>query len=210
MSAPIREPLAIATPTDADGRLEVSVARSLNEILEVIAVRAIVYIGEQTCPFEEEIDGNDFAGATHLLLRARGEAVGTLRLRWFADFAKLERVAIRAEHRGGPAARVLVGAAFDLAARKGYRRMIGHAQARLVPFWRQYRARVRCERPRFVFSDHEYVEIEAELSPGPNVLNADADPIVLLRPEGDWDRPGVLDKSAGRPATNPHGRRCVN
>ncbi|HWE48041.1 MAG TPA: GNAT family N-acetyltransferase, partial [Caulobacteraceae bacterium] len=156
-------------------------------------------------------DGNDFAGATHLLLRARAQPVGTLRLRWFADFAKLERVAIRADHRGGRAARVLIAAAFDLAARKGYRRMIGHAQERLVPFWKQYRAHVRDHRPRFVFSDHEYVEIEAELASPANALGADADPIVLLRPEGDWDRPGVLDNSATRPASNPHKRRrCVN
>jgi predicted GNAT family N-acyltransferase len=210
MSAPIREPIQAAARTDLAGRFEVAVARSLNELLEVMAVRAIVYMGEQTCPFEEEIDGNDFAGATHLMLRARGECVGALRLRWFAEFAKLERVAIRAEHRGGPAARVLVGAAFDLAARKGYRRMIGHAQARLVPFWRQYRARPRAGRPPFVFSDHEYVEIEADLPRPTNALGADADPIVLLRPEGDWDRPGVLDKSAVRPASNPHKRRCVN
>jgi len=210
MSAPITAPLEAAARTDVDGRFEVAVARSLNELMEVIAVRAIVYMGEQSCPFEEEIDGNDFAGATHLMLRARGECVGTLRLRCFADFAKLERVAIRVEHRGGPAARVLVGAAFDLAARKGYRHMIGHAQARLVPFWRQYRARPRRGRPSFTFSDHEYVEIEADLPRPANVLSADADPIVLLRPEGDWDRPGVLDKSAGRPATNPHRRRCVN
>ena len=64
-------------------------------------------------------------------------------------------------------------------------------------------------RPSFTFSDHEYVEIEAELPQPANALSADADPIVLLRPEGDWDRPGVLDKSADRPATNPHKRRCI-
>jgi hypothetical protein len=27
---------------------------------------------------------------------------------------------------------------------------------------------------------------------------------VLIRPEGDWDKPGVLDLSATRPPTNPH------
>jgi predicted GNAT family N-acyltransferase len=210
MSAPIREPLEATARTDADGRFEVSVARSLNEMMEVVAARAIIYMGEQTCPFEEEFDGNDFAGATHLLLRVRGDVVGTARLRWFADFAKLERVAIRTEHRGGRAARVLIDAAYDLAARKGYRRMLGHAQARLAPFWKQHRWRVRDSRPRFVFSDHEYVEFEIDLPKPANALSADADPIVLLRPEGDWDRPGVLDKSAARPATNPHRRRCVN
>jgi len=26
---------------------------------------------------------------------------------------------------------------------------------------------------------------------------------VIIRPEGDWDRPGVLDLSAGREVTSP-------
>jgi hypothetical protein len=26
---------------------------------------------------------------------------------------------------------------------------------------------------------------------------------VIIRPEGDWDRPGVLDISAGRAVTSP-------
>ena len=38
-----------------------------------------------------------------------------------------------------------------------------------------------------------------------DALGFDTDPMVLLRPEGDWDRPGILDRSAGRPATNPLG-----
>ena len=33
-----------------------------------------------------------------------------------------------------------------------------------------------------------------------DALGFDTDPMVLLRPEGDWDRPGILDRSAGRPA----------
>jgi hypothetical protein len=54
-----------------------------------------------------------------------------------------------------------------------------------------------------VFSDHDYVEIVAETTPPPNALTIDTDPMILLRPEGEWDTPGVLDWSADRPATNP-------
>ena len=189
--------------------MEVKVAHTLDEILEVIALRSIVYMGEQRCPFDEEFDGNDFAGATHVLLRHGRHLVGTLRLRWVAAFAKLERVAILKEYRGGPGTRLLIEGAFALVARKGYRRILGHAQARLTPFWKRYRAGPRPGRARFAFSDHEYVEIEAELPPATDALTEDCDPIVLLRPEGDWDRPGVLDRSVRRPATNPHERRCV-
>ena len=57
---------------------------------------------------------------------------------------------------------------------------------------------------RVIFSDHEYVETMRELEPPPDAINFDSDPHLLLRPEGEWDRPGVLDRSRQRPATNPH------
>lgn len=203
MNAPLRK-LTPAHPYFENNALQVSVASTLNDLMQVIALRAIVYMAEQTCPFEEEYDGNDFAGATHLIVRRCGEPVGVLRLRWFADFAKLERVAVRREERGRTATLALIRAAIELAERKGYRKIIGHAQARLVPFWkRQFGFSPRNGRPAFAFSDHEYVEMERELSPPANAVDIDCDPMMLLRPEGAWDRPGVLDYSVHRPATNP-------
>jgi hypothetical protein len=101
--------------------------------------------------------------------------------------------------------RALLDAAFDLAARKGYRRVMGHTQRRLAPVLMRYGGvQVRKDRPGFVFSDHEYVETIRELNPPDDAVNIDSDPMVLLRPEGVWDRPGVLDHSQERPATNPH------
>ena len=58
---------------------------------------------------------------------------------------------------------------------------------------------------RFVFSDHEYVEIVCELPPHPAPVQIGQDPMVIIRPEGAWDEPGVLEASAARPATNPTG-----
>jgi predicted GNAT family N-acyltransferase len=187
-------------------RYETVVARTLEDLMQVMMVRSLVYIGEQQCPYDEEYDGNDFCGATHLILRRNNEPIGTLRIRWFADFAKLERVAIRPEHRGTRATLELVREAFRIAEKKGYRKILGHAQARLLPFWgRYFKGFPRQSRERFVFSDHDYVEIVAETTPPADALTIDSDPMELLRPEGAWDRPGVLDWSAARPATNPLG-----
>lgn len=183
------------------------VARTLEDLMQVMTIRSLVYIGEQQCPYAEEYDGNDFCGATHLILRRGAEPIGTLRIRWFADFAKLERVAVRPEHRGTRATLELVREAFRIAEKKGYRKILGHAQARLLPFWgRHFKGFPRDTRENFVFSDHDYVEIVAETNPPPDAISIDSDPMVLLRPEGEWDRPGVLDWSADRPATNPLAR----
>ncbi|QUD87655.1 GNAT family N-acetyltransferase [Phenylobacterium montanum] len=180
---------------------EVRIARTLNDLMQVMAVRTLVYMGEQACPYDEEFDGNDFAGATHLILRKADEPVGVVRLRWFADFAKLERLSIRKEHRGGPGLMMLSREAFDLARRKGYRRLMGHAQLRVVPFWKRYfQGRVRDGRNPFSFSDYDYVELEFDLAPVADAITINSEPLVLLRPEGDWDRPGVIDRSVARSA----------
>lgn len=194
------EPIAcLARP-----RYETTVARTLEDLMQVMMIRSLVYIGEQKCPYDEEYDGNDFSGATHLILRRNKEPIGTLRIRWFADFAKLERVAVRTEYRGTRATLELVREAFRIAERKGYRKILGHAQARLLPFWsRHFKGMPRQSREAFVFSDHDYVEIVAETTPPSDALTIDSDPMILLRPEGEWDRPGVLDWSTARPATNP-------
>jgi predicted GNAT family N-acyltransferase len=192
----------VALPKEA---VTVTVARTLDEVMQALAIRSVVYMGEQVCPYDEEYDGNDFAGATHLVARIGREPVGVIRLRWFCDFAKLERFTVRSTCRGGTVPRALLNAAFDLAARKGYRRIMGHTQVRLAPVLMRFGGvKVRTDRPTFTFSDHEYVETVRELEPPPDAITFDSDPFLLLRPEGEWDRPGVLDRSRQRPPTNPH------
>ena len=200
MNAPFK-PLAANLPVETAGEvgLTVVVARTMDDLMRVMTVRSLVYMAGQACPYDEEFDGNDFAGATHLLLLKQGEPIGVVRLRWFAGFAKLERLAIRAEYRGGCGLMLLSKAAFSHAARKGYRRLMGHAQARLVPYWKRYfQGRLRAGRAPFSFSDHDYVEMEFDLQPPEDAIDIDADPLVLLRPEGDWDRPGTLERSGAR------------
>ncbi len=205
MTANVRLPLEARATTEVDeGELTVSVCRTLDDIMQAVAVRALVYMGEQACPYEEEYDGNDFSGATHLLLRRDGEPIGTLRIRWFADFAKTERVAVRKEYRGGRATLMLILAAKKLAERKNYRKLLGYGPVRLIPFWRQYfNAYVLRDRDRFVVSDHDYVEMVVEAQPPPNAITLDSEPLIVLRPEGAWDAPGPLDRSVERTATNP-------
>lgn len=180
-------------PRARDG-YTVTVARTLEDLAQVHAVRTLVYMGDQDCPYDEEYDGNDLCGATHLLLRCGREPVGVARVRWFADFAKFERLAVRSEHRGGPGLMMICRAVFDLAGRKGYRRMLAHVQVRGEAFWRRYFGGApRPGRPRFAFSGYDYMEIEFELAAHPCAVGLASPPMVLLRPEGAWDKPGVLE-----------------
>jgi predicted GNAT family N-acyltransferase len=172
----------------------------MEEMTRVIAIRSAVYIGEQHCPFEEEFDGNDFS-ATHLICHKGHEPVGCMRIRYFADFAKLERLAVRDAHRNAGLAGQIVDTAIELCRKKGYRVLYAHSQKRLVHFWEK-RGFVRMANAReFAFSDFDYVEVKLEAEEHPQCITLSDGPYVLIRPEGQWDVPGVLELSANRSAS---------
>jgi predicted GNAT family N-acyltransferase len=204
MNAIVTKPRAVEAAPEPLIDVTIEVARSLDDLLRVMSVRTLAFMGDQSCPYDEEFDHNDFAGATHLLLKVRGEPAGVARMRWFGEFAKLERVAVVRRFRGGKASIALIEAAVKLAQRKGYRTLLAYAQPRMMPLWQAaFDVRPAGRRDGFVFSDHEYCELVVDLKPVEGALRVDDDPLVLNRPEGAWDIPGVLDQSAVRGATNP-------
>jgi len=189
-------------PGTAPDKIGITVARDLEDLGRVIAIRSAVYIGEQACPYEEEYDGNDLA-ATHLIAYAGDEPAGCLRMRFFADFAKIERLAVRKEFRKSRAAFQLVQAGLKLCQKKGYRRAYGHSQTRLVNFWGRFGFRTFEGGQNLVFSDFDYVEMVADLEPDPHPVTIGGDPYLIIRPEGHWHAQGILERSASRPATSP-------
>lgn len=184
-------------PNTAEREITVGVARSFDDLMRVVSVRTAVYISEQECPYEEEFDGNDLAG-THLLGYVGGEPAGCVRIRFFADFAKIERVAVKKEFRHTRLAVQMIRAAIELSRVKGYKRLYGHAQKRLVSFWSHFGFRPYNGAHQLVFSDYEYVEMVAEMENHPDAINIGADPYVVNRPEGRWHMPGILERSAQR------------
>jgi predicted GNAT family N-acyltransferase len=183
-------------------KLVARIASTADDIAKVFALRAAVFMAEQECPYEEEFDGNDYCG-THVLGLVDGVPAATLRIRYFADFVKIERLAVLPRFRRTAIAREVVEYGLELVRRKGYTKMYGQAQIRLVNFWRKFGFEPMAKNSALVFSDHEYVEIAGSLAPHADRLTMHSDPYMLIRAEGRWDVPGVLDSSASREATNP-------
>jgi predicted GNAT family N-acyltransferase len=189
-------------PDAAPGEVNVTIARTFEDLMRVVTVRSAVYIGQQECPYEEEFDGNDLC-ATHLLGYVGHEPAGCMRVRFFADFAKIERLAIREEFRKTRTAFQLVRAGFRLCQKKGYTRVYGHSQKRLVNFWSRFGFRVMEGGQNFVFSDFDYVEIVADIERDPDSITIGSGPYTIIRPEGRWQVPGILERSASRAVTRP-------
>ncbi|MBV9062149.1 MAG: GNAT family N-acetyltransferase [Alphaproteobacteria bacterium] len=183
--------------------LKAVVAATPDAIQRVFAVRAAVFMSEQDCPYDEEFDGNDFC-ATHILGLANDEPAAVLRVRFFAEFAKLERLAVLPRFRRTLISKMVVDAGIEIARRKGYRALYGHAQKRLARFWSRFGFQPLKKNFKLVYSDHEYIEMAAYIEPHESPITMMSDPYIIVRPEGDWDSLGALDRSAARPATNPH------
>jgi predicted GNAT family N-acyltransferase len=159
-------------------------------------------MADQECPYDEEFDGNDFS-ATHLIGYVGAEPGGCLRIRYFAEFAKIERLAVRKEFRQTRLAFQLVRAGIELCRVKGYRRLYGHAQKRLVNFWARFGFHTFEGGRELAFSDFDYVEMVLDAARHPQAISIGVDPYIMIRPEGRWHVPGILERSAIRPVTRP-------
>jgi predicted GNAT family N-acyltransferase len=182
--------------------LSVRVARSFDDLMRVVSIRSAVYIGEQECPYDEEYDGNDMSG-THLLGFVGNEPAGCTRIRFFADFAKIERLAVRKEFRTTRLSMHLARASIELARVKGYRVLYSHVQRHMINFNARFGFKILEGRPQFAFSDFDYVEMVAHVAPHPDAITLGADPYKVIRPEGRWHVPGILEASATREVRRP-------
>jgi predicted GNAT family N-acyltransferase len=184
-------------PGQSHAETSITVARTLEDLLRVVSVRSAVYIAEQRCPYDEEFDGNDFCGS-HLLGYAGDEPVGCLRIRYFAGFAQLERLAVRQEFRSRRLGTLLMQAGIEFCRAKGYRVIYGRGRKEILGYYKSLGFRTLEGGRELSFSDHRYVEIVYEEAPRNDAIALGIDPYVLMRPEGRWDKKGILEESAAR------------
>jgi hypothetical protein len=79
--------------------------------------------------------------------------------------------------------------------------MYGHARHDLVAFWSRFGFRPVPGRAVFDFSGVDYVEMVGDIAPTGACIGLTNSPYELIRPEGAWDTPGPLDRSAQRKAS---------
>lgn len=184
------------------GAVEIRVAHGFDEMLMAFSIRSAVFLAEQSCPYAEEFDGND-AAATHVLGFIDGEPAATMRIRYFGQFVKMERMAVRREYRGTTIAFKLLDYSIELVRRKGFKEIMAHTQIGRERFWqiafrRQGGYRHIAGVEQFSFSGHFFQPIQVSLESEEDSFALDTDPNVLNRPEGDWDRPGILELGIGQ------------
>lgn len=186
------------------GRISVRIVRSMDEMVQALAIRAAVFVGEMGWSFADEWDGNDFS-ATHLIACVDGEPAGTMRIRYFADFAKPERVAVLQRHRmkryGERGVAVALGTyARDLCRKKGYTCLYFHAYSHLQSFYDKISGDVaEPSGPAIYYGDdpHPIIPMTARYERVEGGITLDSPDHVIGRAEGDWDVPSVHERTAG-------------
>jgi predicted GNAT family N-acyltransferase len=182
--------------------LTIKLAATTDELMQCYALRAAVFMGEQHCPYWEEFDGNDQT-ASHLVMYVDGEPAGCMRIRWFAEFAKLERAVILKRYRSMSLFMPFVDWAREFARKKGFAKAYLHSQHRLWPIMERGGFK-KVDDATFHFSDHRYGAFYCDLGSEEARPTIHSDPMVLNRPEDSLDQPGILEASMARGATNPH------
>lgn len=196
-----------------NAQMSVAVASDFNDLMQAIAIRSAVYVGEKGWPFKEEWDGNDFT-ATHMLARVHGDAAASLRIRYFGEVAKIERLAVlpkyrqkRYGHKG--VAFELVDHSIKFVQRKGFKKIYGHALADLVDFWNKASSGIfsPIDGASFDCAGKEVIPICGDIPDGSDVICVTSDHQVSVRREGEWDKPGYWEGGEAVPSMCLHGGR---
>jgi hypothetical protein len=179
-------------------QIRTEVVTTYQQLLHAYAIRSICFMEEHGVKAQQTFDGNDYQ-ATHMIVYAGDEPIGALRIRWFKDFAKIERTAFREAYRNTHVLKAFAYFVFDHVARKGYDKVITHAQPNYARLWRIILGFKNAEGKKPIYFDghaEPYIELVKELTPPENAISVSTDPTVMFRTEGFWDAPSEYEAVA--------------
>ncbi|KIL41194.1 GCN5 family acetyltransferase [Gordoniibacillus kamchatkensis] len=141
--------------------------RTEDELAECFSIRKEVFVAEQGVSVEEEIDEFDASpdACRHFLLLQDGAALATARWRPYdGKTAKLQRVAVRRQHRGQGLGRELILHMENDAKALGYEATILDGQCQAESFYRKLGYEVISDKP-FYDAGILHVRMKKKLQP---------------------------------------------
>jgi GNAT superfamily N-acetyltransferase len=189
----------------AQSGYRIKVVRDFEDMAKVFAIRASACFSDPEHLYSKHFDGSDFS-ATHLIGYVDGEPVGTIRIRYFSDFTRIERLCVRPTHRKSRISFKLAKAAFTFCRDKGYKKLSGVAREELVPFWAMLGFKIdENQEPIYIYGQAHF-EMKLIYSDAPNAVTADSPPLQLLRPEGKWHAAGYHETvNVTKPSASHYG-----
>jgi hypothetical protein len=177
------------TAKAANNSIRVQIVKTPEQLQHAYTIRAICFMEENGVAAGLSFDGNDLQ-ATHVVIYVGAEPIGALRIRWFGEFAELERTAMRKAYRNPRYLKIAAEEIFKHIARKGYKVVITHAAPLYARLWERMLGFKRVEgKPPAVFAGHPepYVELIKHLDVPQNAITMASDAQIIFRTEGEWD-----------------------
>jgi predicted GNAT family N-acyltransferase len=141
--------------------VEVREARTESELAAALGLRERIFCGEQGVSFEADQDGRD-QEATHIVAVDDGVVIGTCRLLFRGQVARLGRLAVERDRRGDGIAAEILSEADRIATEVGAESIALHAQTYARSLYE--RAGYEPYGPAFVEEGIEHVAMEKHLA----------------------------------------------
>lgn len=123
-------------PSPGSNSVRIVVVQSAEEMAHAYIVRSIAFVEAEGLRVNHAFDGNDYQ-CTHIVAYFNDEPIGAARIRWFRDFAKIERTAFRPSARDPRILKEMAQFMFDHVAKKGYDRVLTLAETHYAWLWRR-------------------------------------------------------------------------
>ena len=177
-----------------DNSIYMTVVTNATQLSHALAIRSICAFEESGLTVAQAFDGNDFQ-ATHIVAYSDDEPIGATRLRWFKDFAKIERTGFRRAYRSARILKQCSEFIFNHVAQKGYAYLLTHAEPKYALVWKRVLGfREVAGRPVVQTGDHEpYLELVKELSVPSDAISLQSEPKLFFRTEGFWHVPSAFE-----------------
>ena len=182
----------------ANNDIKVELATSEDLYKAARAVRKQVFVKELGIQEDKEFDGNDFCSAhvvAYIQKRHRKLPIGTMRIRFFSDFVKFERMAVTRNFRKTSVAEDIMQYGFDYVSQKGYRKIYGMCKEELLARWQRCGYHEIDGADKIKQNGMTLVPICRNLPQNPRALTITSDSSLLIAKEGHWyDEPQEVKK----------------
>lgn len=171
----------------SDKKTEIDIVRNIEELQQAFEIRRQEFVNKQNIPEKTEFDGNDFT-ATHILAKVDGKPAGTLRIRYFKDFVRFERMCVAAEFRKSNLVGEILNFAGKIMSEKGFEQAHCLCKEELVDYWLRNNHKIIAGAKSMQVKGMNLIPISLNFDKSTNHIKITDNPEVLIAPEGRWKR----------------------
>lgn len=170
-----------------DKKTEIDIVRNIEELQQAFDIRRQEFVNKQHIPETTEFDGNDFT-ATHILAKVNGKPAGTLRIRYFKDFVRFERMCVATEFRKSNLVGEILNFAGEVMSEKGFEQAHCLCKEELVDYWLENNHKIIPGAKSMNVKGMNLIPISLNFDKKTNHIKITDNPEVLIAPEGRWKR----------------------